>query len=325
MTLPTSLRLGSLELQSPFLVAPMESVSDAAYRHLVWAQGAGITWTEMIRARGLVRNNKATIDLIDTFEPEVLTGVQLMVANETELTAALQKLEALATSTHPHFMNIRAVDLNFGCPSPEIIRVGAGPALLKRKAKMRAILEAFAGWKKTTSLPIGAITAKIRLGINRMEQDQKVYLPLVEIANDTVDALIVHARHARQESTEPPRWEAIAEIKAKATIPIIGNGDVVSRNDAERLHALSGCDGFMIARGAIRSPWVFRQLRGQGAGTGSLDEIDAAQLRYDELATRYGTKEKFRAWHAEGFRRMRARLSGNVDSGPAMPPNEHMR
>ena len=325
MSLPTSLRLGSLELQSPFLVAPMESVSDAGYRNLVWAQGAGITWTEMIRARGLVRNNKATVDLIDTFEPGVLTGVQLLVANETELLAALQKLEALATSTHPHLLNVRAVDLNFGCPSPEVIRVGAGPALLKRKAKMRAILEAFAGWKKTTTLPIGAITAKIRLGINRMEQDQKVYLPLVEIANDTVDALIVHARHARQESTEPPRWEAIAEIKAKATIPVIGNGDVTSRSDAERLHALSGCDGFMIARGAIKSPWVFRELRGVGAGVGSLEEIDAAQQRYDELSNRYGTKEKFRTWHAEGFRRMRARARGEAVTGLVMPANEHMR
>ncbi len=324
MTLPATLRIGSLDLQSPYLVAPMESVSDAAYRHLVWAQGAAITWTEMIRARGLVRNNKATIDLIDTFEPDVLTGVQLMVANETELVAALQKLESLAASTHPHFKNIRAVDLNFGCPSPEVIRVGAGPALLNRKAKMRTILEAFAGWKKSTSLPIGAITAKIRLGINRVEQDAKVYLPLVEIANDTVDALIVHARHARQESNETPKWEAIAEVKAKATIPIIGNGDVASRDDANRLHALSGCDGFMIARGAIRSPWVFRELRGVG-GAPTLGEIDEAEKTYLELSARYATKEKFRTWHAEGFRRMRARAKGEKVSGPVMPANEHMK
>lgn len=326
-TLPASLRLGSLDLQSPFLVAPMESVSDAAYRRLVWQQGAALTWTEMIRARGLVRNNKATIDLIDTFEPDVMTGVQLMVANETELVEALRKIEALASSTHPHFQNIRAIDLNFGCPSPEVIKVGAGPALLKRKAKMRAILEAFAGWKKTTTLPIGAITAKIRLGINRMEQDAKVYLPLVEIANDTIDALIVHARHARQESTEPPKWEAIAEIKARATIAIIGNGDVVTRADAERLHALSGCDGFMIARGAIRSPWVFRELRSgvAGSGVGTLDEIDTAERQYLETAERYGTKEKFRTWHTEGFRRMRARARGEAISGPMMPANEHMK
>jgi tRNA-dihydrouridine synthase len=317
-------KLGSLELQSKYLVAPMESVSDAAYRRLVWSQGAGITWTEMIRARGLVRNNKATIDLIDTFEPDVLTGVQLLVANETELMGALLKIESLAATTHPHFHNLRAVDLNFGCPSPDVIRVGAGPALLKRKAKMRTILEAFAQWKRATPLKIGAITAKIRLGINRGEQDAKVYLPLVEIANDTLDALIVHARHARQESSEPPRWEAIAEIKAKAKIPIIGNGDVVTRADAEKLHAQSGCDGFMIARGAIRSPWVFRELRGAGSGVGSLAEIDAAHAQYVELSTRYGTKEKFRTWHAEGFRRMRARALGEVLAGPVMPANEHM-
>ncbi len=323
--LPTSLKVGSLELNSPFLVAPMESVSDAGYRRLVWQQGAALTWTEMIRARGLVRNNKATIDLIDTFEADVLTGVQLMVANEGELQAALHKLDSLAATTHPHFQNIRAVDLNFGCPSPEVIRVGAGPALLKRKAKMRVILETLAKWKQTTSLRIGAVTAKIRLGINRVEQDQKVYLPLVDIANDTVDALIVHARHARQESTEPAKWEAIAEIKARARIPVIGNGDVVSREDAQRLYDVSGCDGFMVARGAIRSPWVFRELRGLGSGSPSLGEIDEAEKTYLELAERYGTKDKFRAWHEESFRRMRARARGERPGGPALPPNEHMR
>lgn len=303
----------------------MESVSDAAYRHLAWAQGAALTWTEMIRARGVVRNNKATLDLIDTFEPEVLTGVQLMVTNETELVGALQKIESLAASTHPHFQNIRAIDLNFGCPSPDVIRLGAGPALLKRKAKMRTILEAFAGWKKTTALSIGAITAKIRLGINRLEQDQKVYLPLVEIANDTLDALVVHARHARQESTDPPRWQAIAEIKAKATIPIIGNGDVAAYADATRLHELTGCDAFMIARAAIRSPWVFRELRQAGPGTGTPGEITAAEQIYFDLAERHGTKDKFRTWHTEGFRRMLARARGEATQGTGLPTNEHLR
>ena len=128
------MKLGSLELSSPFILAPMESVSDCAYRRVCWDRGASLTWTEMIRARGLARNNKSTFDLIDTFDPEVLTGVQLMVANEKELSEALEKLERPT----PHFKNIRAIDLNFGCPSPEVIRIGAGPALLKRRGKLEA-------------------------------------------------------------------------------------------------------------------------------------------------------------------------------------------
>lgn len=319
------LRLGSLELQSPFLLSPMESVSDAAFRRICWQQGAGYTWTEMIRARGIVRNNKSTLELIDSHDPEVPTGVQLFVVNEKELAEALAKLDALAQSTHPHFRNLTAVDLNFGCPSPEVIRVGAGPALLKRRAKLRAIFEALAAWKQATSLPIGAVGAKIRLGLNRLEQDQKVYLPIIELANDTLDYLVVHARHARQESTEEPTWSAIAELKARARIPVIGNGDVVTPEDWERMRRETGADGAMIARGAIRSPWVFRALTGKGPGEPTREELDAAEAEYDALATRFGSKEKFRAWHREGFRRMRARLEGKPVSGAAIPKNEHMR
>ncbi len=316
--------LGALELSSRFLLAPLESVTDCAFRRLCWEQGAALTWTEMVRARGLARNNKSTIDLVDTFDPEVPTGVQLLVANEQELVDALEKLEALAATTHPHLRNLRAVDLNFGCPSPDVIRAGAGPALLKRRAKLRAIFEALAAWRRRTTLPIGAVGAKIRLGLHNVELQQKVYLPVVDAANDTLDYLTVHARHARQQSSDRPSWRAIGEAKARARIPIIGNGDVFSRADAERLFAETGCDGALIARGAIRSPWIFRELTGAGSGQPSPLELDAAERRYEELATRWGSREKFRAWHREGFERMRARLSGQRPAGPDMPRNEHM-
>ncbi len=314
------LKLGSLELSSPFILAPMESVSDCAYRRVCWDRGASLTWTEMIRARGLARNNKSTFELIDTFDADVLTGVQLMVANEKELAEALEKLDK------PHFKNIRAIDLNFGCPSPEVIRIGAGPALLKRRGKLEAIFKVLSAWKKTTTLPIGAVGAKIRLGLNRMEQDQKVYLPIVDLANEHLDYLVVHARHARQNSADKPTWSAIAEVKARATIPIIGNGDVVTREDWERLSRETGADGALIARGAIKSPWAFRGLRGEGSGLPTSEaELDEAEAQYRSLADHYGSKPKFREWHQEGFRRMRARLHGVADKGPALPANEHMQ
>jgi tRNA-dihydrouridine synthase len=252
--------------------------------------------------------------------------VQLLVANERELLEALQKLEALAATTHPHLTNLRAVDLNFGCPSPEVIKVGAGPALLKRRGKLEAIFKTLRAWQQTTTLPVGAVGAKIRLGLNRLEEDQQVYLPIVELANAHLDYLTIHARHARQESTETPRWSAIAEAKAKATVPILGNGDVVSRADFERLVRETGSDGAMIARGAIRSPWVFRGLNQTGSGSPeSLEEIDACEGRYRELSARFGTKPKYLLWHAEGFERMRKRLRGEREAGSAMPANEHMK
>jgi tRNA-dihydrouridine synthase len=147
----------------------------------------------------------------------------------------------------------------------------------------------------------------------------------VELANAHLDYLVVHARHARAGSDEPALWPAIAEARARARVPLIGNGDVATRADFERLVAETGADGAMVARAAIRSPWVFRGLTGRGLpGPTSLAELDEAERRYDELATRFGSKDKFRTWHKEGFERMRRRLRGEQAS-TALPPNEHMR
>lgn len=322
MTRVGALTVGRLTLQTPFILAPMESVSDAAFRRLCWEQGAGLTWTEMIRARGLARNNRSTIDLIDTHDPEVPTGLQLMVTNEKELGEALARLEQLASSTHPWLNNLCAVDLNFGCPSPDVIKVGAGPALLKRRAKLEVIFRTLRTWVTNTRLPILAIGAKIRLGLNRAEQDQRVFLPVVDLANEHLDYLVIHARHARAQSEDPPLWSALGEAKARARIPIIGNGNVVTRADFDRLLAETHVDAAMIARGAIRSPWVFRGLTGRGPGLPTPEELEVARKSYFELAERFQTKPKFLEWHREGFERMRRRLSG--ESAQEQPSADHV-
>jgi tRNA-dihydrouridine synthase B len=316
------MKLGTLTLSSPFILAPLESVSDCAFRRVCWDRGASLTWTEMIRARGLVRNNKSTFDLIDTYDAEVLTGVQLMVTNERELEGALSKLEG---ATQAHFKNIRAIDLNFGCPSPDIIRIGAGPALLKRHGKLRTLFQTLRAWQKVTTLPIGAVGAKIRLGLNRAEQEQKVYLPLVELANEHLDYLVIHARHARQNSTEAPSWDALAEANQRATVPIIGNGNVTNAQDWQRMSDSTGVAGALIARAAIRSPWVFRELRNGESGLPiAMEEIDQAEQQYFDLASKHQTKVKFVNWHREGFARMRARLMGTSLNGPDVPANENL-
>jgi tRNA-dihydrouridine synthase len=314
-----TLKIGSLELQSNVLLSPMEGVSDVGFRDLCYRNGAGITWTEMIRASGIVRRNKATLDLIDTYDPLTPTGIQLFVVNERELGVALYQLEQLAHSSMPHLKNIRAVDINFGCPSPEVIRVGAGPALLKRTAKMGVIFKALHDWKRRTTLDIGAVGVKIRLGLSQMEQDHKVYLRLMDAANANLDYMVVHARHAKQKSSDPPSWSAIREVRDAASIPIIGNGDVVGSASMQRMMAQTGCDGVMIARAAIQNPWIFRELAGRGNATPSPEEIAAAQARYDELAAKWHTREKYRLFHVENFSRM---LRGT--SMPAIPKTMHM-
>lgn len=318
------IRLGTLELKNPWILAPLESVSDCAFRRLCWQQGAALTFTEMIRARGLARNNQSTIDLIDPWDPEVPTGIQLMCANERELQQALERLDELANTKAPQLKSLQVVDLNFGCPSPDVIRIGAGPALLKRRSKLEAIFKVLKDWRAKTTLGVKAVGAKIRLGQNEYERRHRVYLPIVELANAHLDYLTVHARHARQQSTDKADWSAIREVKEKATIPVIGNGDVFSLKSAQKLRDESGCDAVLIARGAIRTPWVFRELNGLGPALPSKAELDVGERQYFADAERWKTRPKFLEWHAEGFSRLRARLDGKQEKGAQMPKNANL-
>ena len=319
-----TLTLGGLTLQSPFLLAPLEGVSDAGFRRLCFEQGAGLTFTEMIRARGLAKRNKSTIDLIDTVHKDVTTGIQLMTTSANELTDALGVLTELAQTTHPHFDQIVAVDLNFGCPSKDIVQIGAGPAMLKRRAKITSILEALKQAKTTTLPKLQSVSCKIRLGLNAREMEHKVFIPVVEAASGIgLDFITVHARHAGMRSRDPADWSAIAEAKARSTIPVIGNGDVRSRADADKLKALSNCDGFLIARAAIESPFVFRALRGRGSALPTVEEVERERVRYEETAERLHTRDKYRQFHGEGFARL-AMLAKGEKVASVMPKNAHM-
>ncbi len=322
-SLPDTLAVGGHTLASPFLLAPLEGVSDVGFRRLCFEQGAGLTFTEMIRARGLAKRNKSTFDLVDTFHADVPTGIQLLTTGPQELLDALGVVEELAKSTHPHWMNIVAVDLNFGCPSKDIIQIGAGPAMLKRRGRMEAIFQALSSWKKTTSLPIQSVSAKIRLGLNQKEMEHKVFLPVVDLASAHLDWITVHARHAGQRSRDQPSWSAIADAKKQAKIPVIGNGDVVTRADATRLFEQSGCDGFLIARAAIQSPWCFRALRDRGAAEPSVVEVERERVRYEETAQRVATKPKYREFHQQSFQRLLATARGDK-CVTVIPKNAHM-
>lgn len=317
------LRIGELDLASPFILAPLEGVSDCAFRRLCHQLGAAFTWTEMVRASGIVRGNSATEDLIDTFDPETPTGVQLFCTNERELEEALIIIEQQSGTSHPHWRNIRAIDLNFGCPSPELIRIGAGPALIKRSAKMRAILTTLHTWKAQTSLDIKAVGLKIRLGLNEREAGFGIALRVIDAADGLADYLVVHARHARQRSTDAADWQAIRAMKEKsslkANIPIIGNGDALTAQGARQMMQETGCDGVLIARGAIANPWIFRELSETGSANATDEEIEAALIQYRADAKRFNAKTKYTLFHEQNFARLR---SGKGD--PRLPRTEHL-
>ena len=181
---------------------------------------------------------------------------------------------------------------------------------------MALLFETLHKWRESTSLDIGAIGAKIRLGMTQREQDFKVYLPVAEAAAGRLDYLAVHARHGEQRSRELPTWAAIGEIKqlVGASLPIIGNGDVRSRCDAQEMQRRTGCDGVMVARGAMDNPWSLRQLTGVYPLDEALDathalpsvaQLDAAWHAWDRATRELPGRPRFERFHLENFKRLR--------------------
>ena len=294
----------------------------------------------MVRAGALAKNNASSLDLLDVHDPHTPTGVQLLAKSVDELLGSLDRLEALAATSRPWFGNIAAVDLNFGCPSPDVIRNGSGPAMLKRRGRLLELFTALVAWKAETGLSIHACGCKIRLGLNRVEKEAKVYLALVDVANEAgLDFVTVHARHAGQRSRDPPTWDAIREVKARARagLAVIGNGNVFSALDAVAMREQTGCDGVMLARAAMRNPMVFSDFLPSappqsevadwdgGRMWPSLAEVDAARINYASMAAELGTKPKFVAFHDRNFLRLReVALTGNRALPVDSPSTVHL-
>lgn len=338
------MRLGKLVLQSNALLAPLERVSDVAFRQLCYRLGAGITWTEMVRASSVAKGYDSTLALIDTFDDTTVTGVQLLAKTPVELRAALERIEMLANGVdqgYSHFSNIRAVDLNFGCPSPDVIKSGAGPALLKRRKRMREIFEVLAEFRRSTeasgSMRIGAVGCKVRLGLNEKEKQAKVWLPVLEAAAESgLDYCVVHARHAKQRSSDQPTWDSIGEAKAHVAgsgLAVIGNGNVFTRAEADELIDRTGCDAVMLARGAILNPWAFRRFLPEQDGGGSPDEwptraeVEEARDEYERLSSLYGGKNKYKTFHSINFSRILDGVENAASRAPLaarVPRNQHL-
>ena len=232
-----------------------------------------MTYTEMIRVDGIIRRNKATMALLD-LKNDVPTIIQLLVVKPSSARKFVAMFSTLFTASG---IKPVGVNLNLGCPSPDVICEGGGAALVKRTSRVQELVTIL----KQIGVPV---TLKIRLGLNQLEKDKMVYLNLVNGVD--ADGFIVHARHARQESHEPADWLVFEEL-VKTGKKIIANGDICTAADVAFFNQI-GIQEVMIGRAAVRNPVVFSVLKG-GCG----ETLDVEKGKYLQLCSKYPSHPKY--------------------------------
>ncbi len=263
------MKIGKVKVNGKLILAPMAAVTNLPFRILCKRQGAALVYTEMINLNALARKNKATEKLCLTAKEEKPVSFQLFGLREEPIKASIERIEDKAD----------IIDFNFGCPAHQIVGSGSGAALLKRPEKIGKIISHLV---KYSSKPV---TAKVRLGY-----DKNNITKIVKIIEDNgADAIAIHARTYKQGYSGKANWKAIKSAKEKVNIPIIGNGDVKTPDQAKKLLEL--CDAVMIGRAAIGDPTIFHRINSSFKGKKELppnlnDKIKLF-LDYYQLAKKY--------------------------------------
>ncbi|MCL2454550.1 MAG: tRNA dihydrouridine synthase DusB [Micrococcales bacterium] len=307
------LRLGPVEIDTPVILAPMAGVTNAAFRQLCEEQGAGLCVAEMVTSRALVERNPEALRIIAPAPGEKIRSVQVYGVDPATVAAAVRLLVDEDRVDH--------VDLNFGCPVPKVTRRGGGAVLPWKSSLFARIVTAAVEAARPAGVPV---TVKMRTGI---DDDHLTYLEAGLTAQDAgVAAVALHGRTAAQHYSGTADWDAIAALKQAVTdVPVLGNGDIWSADDALAMVARTGCDGVVIGRGCQGRPWLFADLAAAFAGRPErvrpgLREVAAMIRRHAELMVQAFPSEdkalrdlrKHMAWYLKGYvvgGEMRASLS----------------
>ncbi len=231
--------------KNSLILAPMAGITENVYRQLCKKNGADVVYSEMVSAEGIYYNCKNTINLTNFKPKERPIGIQLFGANAQHLAFAAQYVEEHA---QPDF-----IDLNSGCPVPKVIRKNGGSALLKDPKLFKDILLHMV---KAVSIPV---TVKIRSGWSRHEWIDTEFAKIAEDCG--VAAVTLHPRSKTMGFTGHSFWDRISLVKKSVTIPVIGNGDIVTPEDGLNMFSQTGCDSIMIGRATYGNPWIFRQIK----------------------------------------------------------------
>ncbi|MEW5977726.1 MAG: tRNA dihydrouridine synthase DusB [Acidobacteriota bacterium] len=240
-----SIRLKKVVVEPALFLSPMAGLTDSVFRRLIKRLGGcGLVMTEFTSAEGLTRNSIKSKRMLFYHDEERPVAAQLFGADPVRLAEAARMVEDLGFDS---------VDLNLGCPAKKVVKACGGSALLREPELLEEILQAI---RRATNLPF---TIKIRAGWSETEI---VAVRIGRMAEDLgVEAITLHPRTRVQGFSGKANWSLIAELKASLRIPVIGNGDIASAEDAFRMLAETGCDGVMIGRGVLSNPWIFRQIQ----------------------------------------------------------------